>query len=75
VATLAPALAVFMDTNGQPAFNLTGAAGRQYVIQSSTNLVNWRSVATNEVPLHGIVPLPSFLATNNGARFFRALLR
>jgi hypothetical protein len=56
-------------TNGQFSFNLTGVPGFKYVIQMSTNLINWVSLRTNPAPL-------TFMHTNTGnfnQRFYRAL--
>jgi hypothetical protein len=55
-------------TNGQFQFNLSGTAGSSWIVQASTNLSNWVSLATNTVPF-------VFLDTNNGnlpQRFYRA---
>jgi len=45
-ATLAPASAV----NGQFALSVSGVPNYQYVVQASTNLVNWVAVQTNTAP-------------------------
>jgi hypothetical protein len=74
VATLASTLSAVIDANGLPSFTLTGSAGMDYVIQTSTNLVNWRSVSTNRVAPNGLIQLPERLSTNGPARFFRAIL-
>jgi hypothetical protein len=74
VATVAPALSVGIDpTTGDPVFTLTGAADLDYRIQASTNLVNWKWVATNRAGPDGRIVLPPALSTNSGARFFRAV--
>jgi len=54
-------------TNGQFRFGLTGVPGFSYVIQASTNLIQWRSLQTNRSPF-------SFVDTNAGQfprRFYR----
>ena len=54
-------------TNGQFRFGLAGVPGYSYVIQASTNLVQWRSLQTNHSPF-------SFLDTNASQlphRFYR----
>jgi fibronectin type 3 domain-containing protein len=50
----------------QFSFNVPGVAGYHYVVQSSTNLVNWVSVLTNTAPF-------TFTDTNASAakRFYR----
>lgn len=50
---------------------LTGAAGWQYVIQSSTNLVQWMPVATNTLAANSLA-LPVSL-NSVSAKFFRAV--
>jgi len=47
VATLA---VVAPPTSGQFALNINGMTGSNYVVQVSTNLVNWTSVETNTAP-------------------------
>jgi hypothetical protein len=54
-------------TNGQFRFGLAGVPGYSYVIQASTNLVQWRSLQTNRSPF-------SFLDTN-ASRFPRRFYR
>lgn len=57
-----------VSANGQFSFNVAGVAGSQYVIQASTDLVNWVTLQTNTSPF-------SFVDANAGAfpnRFYRA---
>jgi hypothetical protein len=51
-------------------FQLTGSAGLNYVIQTSTNLSanNWTSIFTNVAPFTFV----DSNATNDGQRFYRA---
>jgi hypothetical protein len=61
--------AVGSVTNGQFQFTASGTAGYNWVIQASTNLANWVSLATNVV---------NFTDTNGAAlnqRFYRARLQ
>jgi hypothetical protein len=57
-------------TNGTFQFTVNGPTGVNYIISSSTNLVNWSDVSTN------ILPTPPFLFTEPGdpaqPRFYRA---
>jgi hypothetical protein len=43
-------------TNGQFRFGLAGVPGYTYVIQASTNLVQWRSLQTNHSPFNFVDP-------------------
>jgi Bacterial Ig domain/Fibronectin type III domain len=57
--------------NGQYGFNVSDASGSQYVIQASTNLVDWVSVETNTAPF-------TFVDVSAGQfsqRFYRAVLQ
>ena len=54
-------------------FRLTGPAGN-YVIQASTNLVNWISLATTNAP-NGVLDFTDTTATGLNRRFYRALLQ
>ena len=75
LATLAPSISASIDpATGDPVLKLSGAADLAYVIQGSTNLIHWRSVATNRVPRDGVILLPAALTTNGSSRFFRAFL-
>lgn len=56
-------------TNAEVLFDLTGEAGVVYVLQSSDDLSNWVSVATNS---DGGIARVISVATTNDARFFRA---
>jgi hypothetical protein len=44
------ALAPLPKSAGCFSFNVTGGAGYQYIVQSSTNLTTWTSVTTNIAP-------------------------
>jgi len=55
--------------NGQYAFVVSGASGYKYMVQSSTDLVNWVSLQTNTAPF-------TFTDTNAGQfsqRFYRSI--
>ena len=67
-----PAFATLGSTaydNGRYAFMVSGAVGYKYVVQVSTDLVNWVSIQTNTVPF-------TFVDTNAGQfsqRFYRSI--
>ena len=50
VPTAAAALTVSPATDGTFSFNVSGMAGYQYIVQISTNLLDWVSVQTNTAP-------------------------
>jgi hypothetical protein len=54
---------------GQFGFNFSASAGYSYVVQSSSNLVNWVSLATNVAAGNSILFSNSFVA--GGTRFYR----
>ena len=54
--------------NGQYAFTVAGMTGNPYVVQASTNLVDWISVATNTAPFQFVDPA----AGQFKQRFYRA---
>ncbi|HUZ06841.1 MAG TPA: VCBS repeat-containing protein [Candidatus Paceibacterota bacterium] len=54
---------------GQISFTVSGTVGQLYVLQASTNLVNWVSIETNAVPFTFSAPVTAA----NTQRFFRAL--
>jgi hypothetical protein len=61
----------YFTTNGQFQFQLVGAANTNYVLQASSDLVHWQSLATNSSP-NG---LWNFADPNPGAtlKFYRAI--
>jgi hypothetical protein len=50
VPSAAATLTSLPASTGQFSFSVSGIAGYQYVVQSSTNLINWVSVQTNTAP-------------------------
>lgn len=58
VPSAAAKLTAFPAPVGRFAFSISGISGYQYVVQSSTNLINWVSVQTNTAP---------FMFTNTSA--------
>lgn len=60
-------------TNGAPLLRLTGASNFNYLVQSSTNLVDWAPAALL-VNTNGMVSFADLTATNSSARFYRALM-
>ena len=43
-------LSAVVSAGGQFSFTVTGVSGQQYVVQASTNLLNWVSVMSNTAP-------------------------
>ena len=58
-----------LDTNGNFQAGLTGIAGSQYLVQSSTNLSGWAALITNVAPFTFTVTNP----TTDSRRFYRAV--
>jgi hypothetical protein len=58
--------------NGALAINLSGQTNRQYVLQSSTNLVNWINIATNTVT-SGSLQITDPSAGTDRTKFYRAV--
>ena len=55
-------------------FVLSGPAGSNYVLQVSTNLLNWSSVSTSTIPVSGSITLSNAMSGYN-RRFYRAYLQ
>jgi hypothetical protein len=60
-------------TNGAPLLQLTAATNYTYLIQSSTDLVNWTPTALL-LNTNGTVQFMDSAVTNSGARYYRATL-
>ncbi len=63
-----------LGTNSFPLLQLTGAAGYNYMVEASTNLVNWTPTVL-VVNSNGTTQFTDPQATNASQRFYRALLR
>jgi hypothetical protein len=59
--------------NGVFRFVLNGKVGSNYVIQASSDLVNWLPVCTNAIPASGNVPVIDSKPANVPQRFYRAM--
>lgn len=57
--------------NGMSAFRFYGESGTNYVVQGSTNLVNWLSLATNQISGLGYLEFTDSTTTNYHWRFYR----
>jgi hypothetical protein len=55
--------------NGRVQFDFTGANGKNYVIQASTNLTQWENIHTNTGASGPVTFTVSF--TNHSRRFYR----
>ena len=60
-------------SNNAPVLKLTGPANYSYVIENSTNLVNWSPIALL-LNANGTVTYADPAATNSGSRFYRAVV-
>ncbi len=77
ISSLSPVPAPYIEsdgftTNGTMQLQLSGLAGKDYVLQTSTNLSNWISIGTN-VPVATPFYMFDLAATNFPSRFYRAL--
>ncbi|MCX8090587.1 MAG: proprotein convertase P-domain-containing protein, partial [Verrucomicrobiae bacterium] len=60
-------------TNGQVQATLSGEPGQTYVIEASTNLLNWTPLVTNTLPGSGTAKFNDLTAPAFGHRFYRAV--
>lgn len=63
-------LSTTVQSNGALQFSLFGSAGRSYIIEGSTNLMNWTPLATN-APVSNLIQFIDAGATNYPSRFYR----
>ena len=73
VANNPPQLSGIAMTNGVFRFVLNGPVGSNYVIQVSSNLMNWSAISTNTIPAGGSTNLSDPSVTNKSRRFYRAV--
>ena len=55
-------------------FLISGPVGRNFVLQVSTNLLNWNPVSTSSIPITGFVNVSNIIGTLN-CDFYRAYLK
>jgi len=60
------------NTNGTILLTFVAQAGNQYAVEQSTNLLNWTSLVTNQVPQDGLLRLTTTNAHTLNRAFFRA---
>jgi hypothetical protein len=60
-------------TNTTPLLQLTGASNYNYLVESSTNLVDWTPTALL-VNSNGMIQFTDTTVTNSSTRFYRAVL-
>jgi hypothetical protein len=65
-----PVMSAIHLGEGQVAISFYGIAGRNYVLEQSTNLVNWTNVAINTAPPDGFIAHTNAAAGN--AAYYRA---
>lgn len=65
---------IVLSTNGQAHFQITGAAGREYIVHASTNLVNWTSFDPVAVS-NGVIHFVDLTARSFAYRFYRVVLK
>ena len=61
-------------TSGQLEFRLNGEPGRSYIIQATTNLIQWTPVRTNSAGADGMLSFADSPSPDAPKRFFRALI-
>jgi hypothetical protein len=74
ITLVAPARldSILVATNGQPRFRILGTPNKPYVIQTSSNLLNWVSIGTNNPDASGILNFTD-PAVKGRQRFYRAI--
>jgi hypothetical protein len=74
ITTNAPALLDVPDSSGDGfSFTLAGTPQGTYMIQASTDLKTWQSIATNVLPVSGVLQITNTPVTAFPARFYRAV--
>ena len=71
----APALAVGPGSNADLHLVLSGRPGFSYIIQQSSDLTSWETIATNNLAATGNGVVTNTLSSLGSARFFRAELQ
>jgi hypothetical protein len=69
----ADSIGSIVSTSGPMLVRFTGYDGHAYVIQVSSNLMNWTDLSTN-YPLNGTFGITNFAAPGASPRFYRSVL-
>jgi hypothetical protein len=62
-----------IQTDGNLQMRLEGQTNQIYVIQSSSDLIQWQTLGTNHAP-HGIIQFTDTASTNHTRRYYRAFI-
>jgi len=65
--------ATVVNTNGTFQFTVNGQSGQEYIVQASTNLINWVSVYTNPSPFVSPFTFTDSNKTTYPDRFYRVV--
>ena len=57
---------------GQLSLSVSGKPGTSYVLEHSTNLVNWSALITNTIPISGPPMITNSVSATPPNRFYRA---
>ncbi len=68
--TVRPALPIVL-TSGTARLQLAGAAGSNYYIQASTDLLTWATIGSAVADSHGVVAFADTNAASVGSRYYR----
>ena len=71
-ASTTPQLTLIQQVDGGYFISLAGQTDQQYIVQTSTNLVNWSNLSTS-VARGGVIRIPVSLDTARQALFYRAV--
>ena len=63
----------FVFSNGAFQFTITGQPGQEYLVQASSNLVNWVPVYTNPPPYNSPFTYTNSSAASHPALFYRVV--
>lgn len=70
----APSLQIISAVAGSPLqLRLTGTASQTYVLETSTNLLNWSPINTNTTSASGILDFADRDPANHSSKFYRAV--
>jgi len=67
-----PNLTLRRNPDGTWFIDLTGQVNQQYILQSSTNLVDWEDVSTH-IAVGGVLHIPFSVNSSDTGRFYRAV--
>ncbi len=73
IDSIPASLSMMPQSNGSFVIQLSGQANQQYILQASTNLIDWQNISTN-IAVGGSIQLTNLINAAYPTRYYRAVV-